>query len=669
MIMKNCISIRKRCIYIVFLMATFFLMFTAKTVYADDAKISISTTQATQGDEVRVTVSVNADKGIGECNFILEYNSDIIEISEKQDDTGLMYNGGGGSVHIQYGVSNTKDVKININFKAKSPGITEIKYVTISEDSGVLSYDSMEWMNVSNQNGSVTVKAPYVASKDNYLTNLKVEAVKNDGSTYTLELSPKFSKDVTKYNAKAVEGVTKLVVTADKSDSKATVKMAGRAMDPGDNTTTITVTAEDGSTRKYVIYTYVEKKPETTTPPPEPIVIQIDGTDMHIKDIDENVKLPEGFEKINYEYKGNKVVAAKGLVKNLMVMYVAKSDGSSGQLYIYDESGDSFYPMSNLQLTQKLYTIVKEPQDLIIPAGYVETTVTIDEQNFKGWSNSEVENIYLVYAMNWNGEKGLYYYDTNEKQIIRYFDVTIEVGADTGVELDDYNNLVSQNENLKDEINKLKAENTNDEADSVKLYKYLALGCCIMAVIYLGIIIYLVVSRKKTKADETESEEVTTDGEEAEEDTQDGENVAEETDNEKSVDEIVESTETVDEEDISDQESVEIKTAEDSNNFSDKIKEENEVERTDELEDATMDFEAIITAETVAAITDEISESNDKVEVSEELTPEIKVETKSSDADSEKKKKVAQIMDDDDSSIDSDDLDMVIDELFDDLFD
>ena len=369
--------------------------------------------------------------------------------------------------------------------------------------------------------------------------------------------------------------------------------------------------------------------------------------------------------------------------------------------------------MSNIQLTQKLYTIVKEPQDLIIPSGYAETTVTIDEQTFKGWSNSEIENVYLIYAMNWNGEKGLYYYDSKEKQIIRYFDVTVQVGANNGIEIDDYNDLVSQNENLKDEINRLKKDNNNDEAGSVKLYKYLAVGCCIMAVIYLGIIIYLVVAKKNKQIEEIEEIEEVESKEDIEDAAEEMEDITEETQGNIKVSE----DKVVEEDAVSEKATVE--------NLIDEASLLDDEQ--DEIDDLLMDFEDIITAETVASIVEEEEElkaSNNKevndvtneikVELAKELVPEVpssealkeendKIEditedsdiaasideamvenekkdsgekqqnnnetTTSEDIDDEKKKKVAKIMEDDDSSINSDDIDMVIDELFDDLFD
>ena len=736
------------------------------TVYAASAKVSISSSNVTQGDEFEVIITIKADANIGAYNFYIDYDAEILEAVSG-------FNGGGnGRVQLMYYVPNTdvtSELTAKLTFKAKKPGTTSIKYVSISDDNGVIDFDTTDNMNVTATEGSVTVKAPYVASTNNYLSSLKVEAVKADGSTYSLDLSPAFSKDVTKYSAEAVEGVTKLVVSATQEDSKASIKTSGTKMDPGDNTTTITVTAEDGSTRKYVIYTAVAKPAETTTVPPEPITVQIDGTDSYIEDINDAVTLPEGFETFDYQYKDNTVVAAKGLVKNLIVTYVTKGDGSAGQLYVYDEAADTFYPMSNIQITQKLYTIVKEPEDIIIPDGFTETDISIGEQTFKGWVNSEVENIYLIYAMNWNGDSGLYYYDVNEEQVIRYFDIAVQ----TGVAVDSYNSLLSANEKLKDEINQLKADNNNEESGSVTLYKYLAFGCSIMAIIYLGIIIYLVVGKKKD-----DEEDMETDADVSEEEAPAEKTIVEEAPAEEATANAATEVETATETENTDAEVVDIEVADtevtdtevadtettatevsdtettdtettvtEPSSMEVTVEEAEEIsseeivtpeehvteiiaenledtdfgdidDEQDEIDDMLMDFEDIITGETEAAIAEETAEEiaederaeedeaveetsefaeeiqpdieaviQPETEVTEEVEPAVEVSEITEEAEAtaeveeqpqteeavqatsdEKKKRVEQIMEDEENSISADDLDMVIDELFDDLF-
>ena len=114
-------------------------------------------------------------------------------------------------------------------------------------------------------------------------------------------------------------------------------------------------------------------------------------------------------------------------------------------------------------MTQKMYTIVEAPEDLLVPAGFTESTISIGEASFQGWQNSDIEGVYLVYAMNWDGEEGLYFYDNKEKQMIKYFDMSVE----TGVALDSYNQLLAENEKLKDDIIKLNESNNNSDNNTV----------------------------------------------------------------------------------------------------------------------------------------------------------------------------------------------------------
>ncbi len=716
-------------------------MLMSKEALAASATVSISTSTVTNGDEVEVVISIKADDGIGVANFFVEYDPEILEIVSGHQG------GGGGQVQILYYITSTdvtKTAEIKLKFKAIKVGTSAIKFLALSEDEGVTNVNGDD-MSVTATAGSVTVKAPYVASTNNNLSSLKVVATRADGSTYTLPFSPAFAKGTTSYTADAEEGTTKLVVTATAEDSKASVKISGTSLSDGANTTTITVTSESGKAKKYTITTNV---PITTTLPPEPVVVQIDGTDYHIKDVTETTELPEGFETMEYDYKGDTVVAAKGLSKDLIVMYITDPDGANGHLYIYEEDTDSFYLMTNIQLTSKLYTIVKAPDELVLPEGYNKQDITVGDETFTGWTNADIDGVYLVYAMDWNGEKDLYYYNPTEAQMIKYFEMSVEVG----VALDEYNQIVVDNEKLKDEINQIKDDNTKEIAEKTKLYKYIAIGCLVMAVIYLGVIILLLAKNRKKKEDnDGENVEVTEniDDEKASEEIP---NEEEKSESEEAV--TTEDTSSIEETPEAEVPSDEVVEAPETEVPSDEV-EEAPVEEAPEVEEVTQEFaeeiqpeidmaamEAAIMA-SVAATAEEVADVEEPADVEEEVseivatpeaeeTPEVEPETateevpeveetpvveeapeieetpiveeapaveettiveevpvveeatvveetpeiveepqidNSIDTESlEKKKKVENIMNDDSTSIHADDLDLVIDELFDDLF-
>lgn len=739
----------KSVVSIIVIMAMFILMGRNNVVYASSATVTISSATVTQGQEFKVNVDISADANIGAYNFYLEYDASVLQAVSGFEG------GGGGRIQLIYDVpdssSISKKLTKTITFKAIGPGTSSIKYVCISGDDGVIDYDTVDNMSVTPKNGSITVNAPVVASKNNNLSSMSIAAVREDGSSYDVTLSPAFSKDVTKYNISVEQGVTDLVVSAKTEDAKAKINVQWPNLDPGDNTTKVIVTAEDGSKKEYVIYTKVPVE-ETTPPMPEdPITTVIDGTEYYVGNINDSVTLPEGFENFEYNYNGKTVVAGKGLVKDLIVMYLTSGTGEAGKFYIYDEAANSFYPMVNITMSQKLYTIVKAPEELVVPVGYNESVITIDGVEFTGWQISELEGIYLVYAMNWEGQAGLYYYDIAESQMMKYFDSSVEVG----VELDDYNSLVSENESLKDDIAKLKE--TNVDGGKVLLYKYVIFIALFLVVILIGVIIVLVVKKNKDDADDEEErndaidsafaniiskeeaeaaaqveddleendeendeesaeeteveetvevsvlpevlpevseEEIAEDieqCEEATEDTEIEENMDEMADLEDVMDEIddiieeefelrealKENSETVESEIETVREEIETikeerETIDDiSNTLANELKlavddivAEEEAEITDDVE-SSEEVESVQETETFEEV--EAVEAVEETEVSKKKVDKV-VSKKKSTKKKDNKEKVAKILQDEHTSIKEDELDLVIDELFDDLF-
>lgn len=691
----------KLLLFSVIIIAIFFVINAENKIFAASASVDISTGTATQGENIVVTVTINADSNIGAYDFFLEYDPDILEA------VSGYAGGGGGRIEVMYWsatASAGKTISIPITFKAKAPGTSAIKYVALNQNNGVIDFDTVENMTVSAKDGSVTVKAPVIASSNKNLSSMTVAAVRADGSTYNVNLTPGFSKDVTTYNLQVEKGVKDLVISAKTEDAKARVTIQWANLDPGDNTTNIIVTAEDGTTKKYTIYTKVPV-PETTTPvPEEPIIVDIGGVEHYVEDVNDAVALPEGFETAEYDYNGETIIVGKGLSKDLIVMYLTKGDGSAGNLYIYNETKKTFYQMVNIDMTQKMYTIVEAPEDLLVPAGFTESTLNIGEASFQGWQNSDIEGIYLVYAMNWDGEEGLYFYDNKEKQMIKYFDMSVE----TGVALDTYNQLLAENQQLKDDIIKLNESNNNSDNHKNNLYKYIAWGCGALAIILFGVIIVLLVKRKNNEDTSDAMEEDTDYAEEGV-----VQQVSEELEDSKEVNDSEEMDETEEIADREEDESERIEEIEDDiaeeydDDYMPIIKEK--VEFASEYA-----VEGIIAEQMAESLASEVNEPVETVEgenageeenkASKETTEEIseeakeEIEEKASVIDDEealekineeapeemtveeiseevpeeenvdKKARVAEILDDENTSINEEDIDLVMDELFDDIF-
>ncbi len=118
----------------------------------------------------------------------------------------------------------------------------------------------------SNNNGGETGSTGGVNSKDsdNLLKSIKVSS-----DSIVFDLSPKFNSNELKYTVRVGSDIDYVNVEALARSNKATIKYNGESissledleLEYGKNTVVITVTAEDGSTKDYVVYIVKERDP------------------------------------------------------------------------------------------------------------------------------------------------------------------------------------------------------------------------------------------------------------------------------------------------------------------------------------------------------------------------------------------------------------------------
>lgn len=475
-----------------FLMTVFLLSMQTIKVYAASANVTVSSATAENGGEVTVTVTVGSDENIALADIWLTYDSSILEYVSGADV------GAGGSIRLL----SSDNSSFKITFKAKSAGTSAITVNTAQSVIGSLYTDSMP---ITASNGSVTVKAPANYSSDNNLKTLSI----SPGT-----LTPAFSPDVTTYNTSVPADCKRLVISAETSDSKAKITTWGAALDPGDNTTRITVTAENGSQKVYVIYTKrpVEQPTQketaanerptenTTEAPRSDIVVSIDGQDYFIVSNFEESVLPEGYEVTEYTYHGEEIVVAKGLSNGLTVFYLetATESGSEKKFFIYDEAADSFSSLQRLNSSAKEYTILNSGLTGL-PSKYVSTKLDFAGQQIEVYvENTAQPSYFLFYGMNVEGKKGWFQYDLTENTIQNAF--FTENQNDGSQENPTAGNPSSPVSGQTDEYKKLKAEY---EQYSIKMKIILAILVILLAAVTLMFIIFIARSFAKASDNET----------------------------------------------------------------------------------------------------------------------------------------------------------------------
>ncbi len=381
------------------------------TSFAASARIAFSDPTVTVGQEVNVTVKISSLSGeaLGRSSLMLSYDPNVLEFVSGTDASG-----GAGSVSVkQAAEAGAQTMSTALTFRALQAGSTQITVSTqevYDADEQIVTIDKLG-------NSTVTVEAEAGTSADAGLKSLKV----SPGS-----LSPEFSSDVTEYSVTVGPDVNKLAVSAEANDEAATVTVSGSSnLQMGDNTVNCVVTAADGQTNTYVIHvTKTEGGAEAGgAVAAGDLTVVMDEVQYNVAQSFDVGTLPEGFEGFTYTYKGQEIMAGKGIQKDLLLLCLVNGDGEA-KFFIYDEAKDSFSPYMEVSTTPKSVIVLEPDENVTVPAGFTEGIMNLPGGGqVSGWVPAGEENpkYMIFYGMNWNGTKDFYRYDLEENTIQRYF--------------------------------------------------------------------------------------------------------------------------------------------------------------------------------------------------------------------------------------------------------
>lgn len=304
-------------------------------------------------------------------------------------------------------------------------------------------------------------------------------------TTYEYDLTVKSDVVSIEIEAKVKDSTSKWEVEKDGINTK---------MDTGINKTVVAVTSSAGAVQKYTLNTkklttaeeatYQAPKADEsgkTKKSDKDTSVKVGKKTMKISTSFGKDKIPEGFKKATEKYKGKKYACIKGEVKDITAFYLYGKNKEG--FYIYDSEKDEFYLMNNIQIKSRMYTIVQPQETDGIVEAYKKKKVTIIDQKVEAWVLDEEEGMYLVYAMNWNGETSLYSYDDNEKCFQRYL-TSSDANRQSEAAAKAYNTLQKDYNKLVDKYN--------------VLIKILC-GLVILIIILIFVVINLALNKKEKK--------------------------------------------------------------------------------------------------------------------------------------------------------------------------
>lgn len=135
-----------------------------------------------------------------------------------------------------------------------------------------------------------------------------------------------------------------------------------------------------------------------------------------------SLTLPSGFadRQVTYrdEYVGG---AAIPDTDDLILLYLSNKTGEKAGFYIYDAQKDAFFPYLTIQSVSKNFTLIWPDDTVQVPEGYEEATLLWKEKQVPAWiAEGSDGSVYLVYARNSAGERGLYLYNVEDEFVQRY---------------------------------------------------------------------------------------------------------------------------------------------------------------------------------------------------------------------------------------------------------
>ena len=518
--------------YILSVLIMTIVVFSNKNIVLAAGSISVSASKTTVKVGDVVTISTSISPGEYGVNATLTKSSGAFEFVEGDN----IYSDG-GTPNNSIKVKAVSEGSCTFSVRVINAFDDQLKETSMSSGSVTITATSASSNNDSNSNkdnkdnSGSNIGNDSNANKDNENKEEKKSSNASLGSLVISAgtLSPEFSAATKDYTATVDYSCSSLAVTANPADSKASVtSVTGNdSLEVGENTVSVVVTAEDGSTSTYniVVTRRAEDDPENADKQDNWKKFDINGTEWTmVNDIPEDV-VPEGFEHSKTVIDGLEYNTLHGTFGDITLVYLQSESGNG--LFVYDAAQNTAYEFVRIN-SESHFIVVLLPKVDDVPEGYNEISLSIEGKGVatayqtKGEkTDDQTKDFYLVYAMNDNGESGWYTYDSVDGTYMR-----TELSTPT----------VAQEEN----------DTTKSELVPGIANKYLVLAAILVLIIIILALLLLVVivkNKKRTANEENDEEDDTKEFDIEENDIEANDDDTQESAEESQIDEIQEPAE------------------------------------------------------------------------------------------------------------------------------
>lgn len=256
--------------------------------------------------------------------------------------------------------------------------------------------------------GSSTGNNPGVSlSSNSALSSLTVSA----GT-----LTPAFDPAITEYTLSLPSQSDRLTITANPSDSRATVQGDGDiSLQDGETSLSVVVTAEDGSAKTYTITVQVAQAPT--------LFLDYNGQRLGVvKDVSQ-VTPPAGFAPAEpITYSGDTLPIWTDVSGKRTLVYLMDEKTSAQGFYLFSQTTGVQSPYLPILCGSVTYIYTDIPKELSSVPGLTPATVKAFGQTLNGWTynDASLKDFCVLYLMNDVGSYGYYTYDSREETLQRF---------------------------------------------------------------------------------------------------------------------------------------------------------------------------------------------------------------------------------------------------------
>lgn len=157
-----------------------------------------------------------------------------------------------------------------------------------------------------------------------------------------------------------------------------------------------------------------EGDPSLIAPVGKTASVTVNGVEYTLSEAFNENELPSGFVSGDVSYNGETYKGAVQEASGINALYLIDNQ-QVGEFWLYNSEISTFYPFEEIIISDTYSIVILDgSSEVKMPKKYTEASIDINGTEFPGWIEPDRDGFYILYAVNNEGEKSLYLYDSQE---------------------------------------------------------------------------------------------------------------------------------------------------------------------------------------------------------------------------------------------------------------